>query len=63
MVQFLMYSIGTTTTEGDYANDILYPVVQNLSNTGFDFYVRQVAAVVQTGIYMYMNLLKFYSKI
>ena len=63
MVQFLMYSIGTTTTEGDYANDILYPVVQNLSNTGFDFYVRQVAAVVQTGMYMYMNLLKFYSKI
>jgi hypothetical protein len=63
MVEFLIRSVGTTTTEGDFANDILYPIVQNNTSTGFDFYVRQVAAVSQTGIDLYMNLLKFFSKV
>lgn len=47
-----LYSTGTTPTDGDYANDITGPIIQNSDANGFEVYFREVANVVQTDIYI-----------
>lgn len=57
MVVCSMYSDGSTTTDGDYANDINQPISQNCNNNSFELYFREVASVVQTDILVDMLII------
>lgn len=57
MVVCSMYSDGSTTTDGDKANDINQPISQNCNNNSFELYFREVASVVQTDILVDMLII------